>query len=470
LSLQIKYSRWGGSLKSKKIAFLKIAQDLGTKGSFIQNASYNSLSYIILIGTQIIFTPLIARIYDPATYGLFATILALSMNVATIFGLRMESLVFIEKEASQKKFIVKFLSGTSFFLSVFLFIICMILHELPFNSTSLFKSPYFLFFPLITFIQVVFTLTGNETTVAKAFKSSFIWSIPVNIGSKIYSLSYGYLTKGNIAGLLVSEVLLRGGYMLTRIKLILKKDFKDYFYFSKTSFQKGLQLIKRYKQFPIFELPVVYFNVFTSQIHIYVLAFLNQKSIIGWAGMAFTLLDAPMRLFAYSVSPVLIQKCSELIDNRKEFSYRLIKVLYFFSMVAAIPFIVILFVGPPLFSWAFGHKWLIAGKIAAAFSIFYIFKMEFDVLDDLLSILQLQKFKFRIALINNSLKIGSILFIFWLIPDPLKALSYWAIFNAFTTCMLLFLEYRMLHIRSVLLVVIKLLMLFLAIFYVTEII
>jgi lipopolysaccharide exporter len=455
------------SLRSKRLAFTKA---LSTKGSFVQNASYNSLSYVVLIGTQILFTPFISRIYDPATYGLFATILALAMNMAIVFGLRLENLVYIVKEPEERKFIVKFLSGSSFFLSVLLFAVCLILYNLPLSSTSLFKNPYFLFFPLLTFIQVVFTLTGGEAVVAKAFKSSFIWSVPVNIGSKLYSLSYGYLTKGNIAGLLVSEVILRGGYMVTRIKWILKKDFRDYFYFSKDIFRRGIQLVKKYKRFPIYELPVVYFNVFTSQIHIYLLAFLNEPTVIGWVGMAFTILESLTRLFAYSISPVLIQKCSELVDNREELNRRLIKVFYFFNLVAAIPFIIILFAGPSLFAWAFSSKWLIAGKLAASFSIFYIFKMEFEVIDELLSVLQRQKLKFNIALINNVLKVGSIILLFWLFSDPLKALSYWAIFSAFTACLLLFIEYRILHIRSSILVIIKLLFLALAVLYLTEII
>jgi O-antigen/teichoic acid export membrane protein len=414
---------------------------------------YNQVSYLFLgnlvtILSQFIFAPFITRFYTPESYGIFSVIFAAGLNISTILTLRYEQSLLLEDEKSNRNLIAKIIVTAGITFSAFLAVVILIKPEPFVNLFGITGTPYWaLVLPTFIFFNIFFMVTGVEITLEKKYRDSFVWGSPSMIISKIFNLGYGFYFKGHFSGLMLGDILVRLFFLLFRLIISLKKRVYDYILASREQFKKALLLLRKYKRFPLYDLPSYYVSLFVNQSHIYLLTALKEKAILGWISISFSLFDAPLRLISYSVSPVLMQRATVMRDQMQEFRKLIGRVVSLIYLITLIPSVILFFWGQEIFAFVFGQKWAMAGLLVSSFIFFYMFRFEYDILDNIMTVLGLQKRKLIVYLVEGLTRVSLLLITYLITKDALKTIIIWAYECGIVYFFVTIYAYRLLHLN-----------------------
>jgi O-antigen/teichoic acid export membrane protein len=424
--------------------------------SFINHFSYNFLANMVLIGSQIFFAPILTRFYPPESYGSFTSIFAFALNIATLLTLRYEYALLVERSKFNRDIIARLLTIFALIVSLLLLLAFALNRAWSNTFFGLEQSSYCIFsLPLLVLLQAMFQITGMEITLKKKYKDNFIYGSSSLLLSKGITLGAGKIWNGHFGGMLAGDILLRLFYILFRVLVSLKKRFHKYFLLVKGDIARGKALFKKYKQFPLYELPSGYISLLVNQSHLYFLTFLKEKALLGLLGVTFTVLDAPMRLLSYSIAPILMQKVSELNKAKKDYSVFLTRIFLAFFLITTIPFLVCTFWATDIFTFVFGSKWAKLGVYVSSFLIFYFFRIEVDIHENLLAVTGFNKNKFIINLFSGFLRVTTLLVLFWITKDAERSIILWGFASAIIYFFLSLYYSWLLNIRSIIIVLIK---------------
>lgn len=424
---------------------------------------YNQVSYLFLanlvtILSQFLFAPILTRYYSPASYGTFSAFFAAGLNVSSLLTLRYEQSIMLEESKDNRDTIAAVLVTCSLVFTGILFIV--MLSNIDFFSGAIGlnnSSNWILLFPLFVFLTVFFNVTGVEITVAKKFKHAFVYGSPILVVSKLINIGYGFFFNGNFSGLAVGDIFLRFGFLVFRLSVSLNKSMRQYLVFSKNQLFKALALFKKHKRFPLYDMPALYIGLLVSQSSTFFLIGLNENTLLGWVGISTSLLDAPLRLMSYSISPVVMQRAAEMKHNMPAFRNLLEKIISLIYVIALIPSVLLYLWGQDMFNFVFGQEWAISGLIASSFIFFYMFRFEYDVIDNVMTVLGFQKRKLLIYLIEGIIRVGLLFLTYFIVKDAFKTIIIWAYQCAIVYFFVTLYTYKLLGLKLNRLVLLKVL-------------
>jgi lipopolysaccharide exporter len=308
----------------------------------------------------ILVTPVLSRLYTPADFGLFQVFLSIISVIAVISCLSYESAIVLpekNEDAANLVTLCLFLIGTtSIIVSVF-FILFSGVIEIVFNAPAL--SQYIFLIPLgiicnsIAFV-LSYWMTRREEygTMAKANITSSFTSRSVSIGFGVYSPS----PFGLIFGTIINDA--------TIICILLKKTVSDLRFFRTISFKKVKELAIRYKKFPKYNIGSELASSLSIQVTPLLLAVFFSPVIVGYYAMSYLVIRLPSKVIGNSIATVFFQKASEEKNRTggvknivKSVNARLIS-------VGILPTILLIIIGPELFTFALGIRWENAGVYA----------------------------------------------------------------------------------------------------------
>jgi len=385
-----------------KDEFVKHKSALLTKGSFLQNFSFSFTGNTFIIISQFVFAPILSRIYSPDAYGIFSVFNAIASNLVLIGTMRLEGAIVLEKNEREFDQLMNVLYCLALSVTLFTCIVTFFLKNQIlawFNIGSLGNWLYSLG-PFVL-LGILLQITGNLTIKKKAFKEAVLYNSPTVVGSKVFNVVYGYLSKGALNGFILSETLLRFFAVFLRYKYILKSRFKGMRAWKAVDFK---HIFKKYKQFPLYDLPNNWLGLFSLQIPIFILSSFGT-STIGLLGFAASLLEMPMRLLGYSIQPVFLQKVSEVYYNNPEDLKRITLELFKkLLLLGVVPFSILMVFGSEIFQIVFGNKWTLAGTFTSYLSFFYLFRLISEPMDCILIVHQKQRVLFIFQLVLLALR------------------------------------------------------------------
>jgi O-antigen/teichoic acid export membrane protein len=189
------------------------------------------------------------------------------------------------------------------------------------------------------------------------------------LGGIGYRLTDGLVNPKSI-GLILSEVLnLLIVNLLTFFKVSrLIGKFRD------LKINRSLQLFKKYKKFPLYEIPMDFLNFGAKKIPILLLAFYFDYIIVGYYVFAENILLKFVELISKNMGQVYYKKIAESHD-RKNITILTIKTLF---LIGFFPFVILGITGEKLFYFIFGEQWEMAGVFCQMLSgylfLYFIFK------------------------------------------------------------------------------------------------
>lgn len=344
-----------------------------TKDTFARNAFTVFGGNSVVLLSQLILTPLIARIYGPEAYGIYGLFSALVLNFSAFAELGYSSAYVLPKKKEDFMHLFR--------LNMLLLGVVVVLAL----AMGLVRQQVYAFMPewdhLGGFILLVpvgvlsygFAVCATQwLTRERAFKASVVIGSSATVSLRVFNLGYGLLRKGSTHGLILGDVIVNAMATFTYWITLRKHGIRQFF--SGWSWQGMRELAIEYKHYPLLIFPEKWVSLVGMQLPVFLL--IADPVVVGQFALAGSLLMIPLRLLGYSFSTVFIQKAAETVDSDPELLGRITKGLYQrLFWVGLLPFTSMVFFSDAVFAFVLGDSWHDAGVIAAYLAPFFFFRL-----------------------------------------------------------------------------------------------
>lgn len=310
-------------------------------------------------------TPLLTRLYTEEDFANYTSFFALATIFAVGVGGKYHMAIVLPKSEAR--------ALRLFTLSIYLTVAYTFLLGIGFFILSQFSVPDL--GPLVYFVPLYVLFFGiwNSFTLLSIRKKTFRY----NAYSKIMQ-SVGYILTAVVLGLAKISL-----YGLVLAKILGTMGSWGYL-FGKSGIRTSLIPIKKLKQvaqeyidYPKYGIAPALLNTISTQAIILVLTAYYTVDDLGYYGLTYMVLSAPLGLIGTSYRDVFYQKIADLVNQRR-FSEGIV----FFKKSAWVLFamgisiaIILYFFGPGLFSLVFGSKWVRSGEFASILAMSFVFKI-----------------------------------------------------------------------------------------------
>jgi len=366
-------------------------------GAFGNNLAISSGGTSLAYLFGFLLSPILARIYQPEAYGLYALFNAFVANLSIFATLEFASAFVLPK--TEKEFIPLFQ------ISIFSLILVTALSGL---GILLFKEPLLIFFNatslegLIFLVPIVVFFIGINRCLEywnirrKDFKQGARSKVIGVVGAKLITLGFGLVSKGNPLGFIIGDLFAKPLTSVSLLSSYIRSNWRKLLRFS----WNHLRIVaKEYKDYPLYNLPGNTLITLGTQLPVYLIAYLFSTSEVGQFSLANSLINAPVQLVGLAFAQVFFQKVSEL-NHRKPSEISLVTKKYFrvLNLVAVMPFAIIVVFGSSIFKIVFGTEWELAGRFASIMGTMAYLTFISVSVNSLYRVMRIEKLQFYIVL------------------------------------------------------------------------
>jgi O-antigen/teichoic acid export membrane protein len=194
--------------------------------------------------------------------------------------------------------------------------------------------------------------------------------------------------------------------------------------------KKSIKLLKKYQDFPIFRTPQLLLNNLSTNLPIILLTALSGPASAGLYGLGARVLKLPAIVVSEAVSKVFEQKVAETANSGKSIYQLIFKTTIILSIVGILPFVLIIVIGPRLFSWVFGSEWFAAGQYARWLALWLFFSFINRPSVKAIPVLFIQKQYLIFEISSLILRIISMVIGFLITKDDIITIAIFSIVNA----------------------------------------
>lgn len=389
----------------------------------VKNNKFGKSILLISGGTaiaQIVSTlssPIITRLFSPEEYGVLTVYTAILGIIAIAGGGKFEWGIPIAKDDDESINLLTLSTLIVMIISVFVFIILLFQGDWflgLFEGEKLAKFKYFI--PVGIFLTGLYTIFTQWALRNKDFKVISKTKINQSVFQNIVKIGSGFFHVGS-AGLIIGRIIGQSAGILSLFREILKINFVE---LKNVSLKKMIRCAKRYKNFPLYSAPGQILNTIGIQLPTILITALYGSEVIGFYGLAYSIVSMPMNLIGMSVADVFYSEAASMGKSNpkelKKLSEKLFKRLF---LIGLFPLMILLFFGPLLFSLVFGSSWAEAGVYAQIISVLVYARFIFTPLSRVYIIFEYQRVSFFLDVLRIVF-----LGIAYFISDLLKLNSY----------------------------------------------
>ena len=359
---------------------------------FIKQASIlaggTALAQIINIG----ILPLLTRLYSPADFGLFAVMTASAALGIVFVTLRYENAILAVDDAIEAKLGMYSILVLSLFMSLLGFILYSVVSFI----LGLTNEYY-----LIGLIAIAFSLVSswnqafyfycnrksdyNKMTRGRIFGAITFALVSILWG--IYFESFWGLLLGSLAGILTNLLyLLSVNREVTLIDCISNKNKMLNFYIDNRRFPKYLVLSSIIDRSGSQGYLILFTKVF-------------GESVTGALSLYNKVAGLPSVLIGAAIGDVFKRNASEQLRSFGECFRLFKKTAMTLCLIAIPPFLVLVLLGPFIFSLVFGDQWRIAGEFAQILSPVFFIGFVVSPLSSLIYLEENQKYDLLLQIV-----------------------------------------------------------------------
>ena len=331
----------------------------GLASRFLRDGAVLAMGNLITQALAIFTAPIMARLYDPAAYGLLGLYIAVYGIVTVPATLQYNQAVILPKDDTDALAIMKGGLALGLITSVIMLLICFLPLAALAKGTE--YAPVVNWFPLM----VLMVLPGCFTTFAMSwlarkqqFRALSSARILINLSSTAIGMLLGFLWV-NSWGLLVSNAV---GALLGTIALAYTVKQTGGFQMFQVNWQTVRKQLKIHYAFPVYATPTQLLTQITRQAPVLLLTGLAGQAAVGFFNMSNRLLGLPNALFAESLSEVFRQRAAKQYAEHGECK-DIYRKMFWGLLLTTLPAITVLaIIAPELFAWLLGERWRPAGE------------------------------------------------------------------------------------------------------------
>ncbi len=317
---------------------------------------------------SLLSAPFIARLFEPAHYGIAALFIAVATPAAIVLPLAYQNAIVVPKEKEPAQALMRLAILAALILCSVVYMLLAATHLFAIPAPFADRLGFWLWaVPLAMLILALSQICEGWLTRTRGFASSakatFLQAAMISGGR----LSTGALWGSSIWGLIAPYL---AGLML-RLGLLAQSAWqrRD---ISKPSPESAAEptsipikeVAREYREFPTYNLPAGFLRALSDNLPILFFAPVFGPAAAGFYAMADRLIKAPLTMGAMSVRRVYLQRASAILHRGGNLKQSYVKVTGYLALLGLLPLLFLMLVGQPLIEFLLGERWARAGLFA----------------------------------------------------------------------------------------------------------
>lgn len=401
------------------------------KGQYLRNIVTLISGTAIAQIANILFLPLITRLYGPEAFGglgYFSSLLGfLTPMAAFCYPLALV----LPKRRSEGKVIfdlsLKLAFFSSFMTGFFLFFL-----ELFLESPVPFSGSYF-FVPVGMFLSVCIMAYTQWAIKYGQFRLVAVVTVLITLfgGSAKVVFGYFYPNVITLISITVITLLINVIFLLVTLRVGIKPT-------NILAFEKRhLAIAKKYIRFPIYRTPHAMMAVVSQSAPVFLLTAFYGAKYAGFFALTRVVLSAPVTLIGKAVYDASYPKMTQRYNEGQANFRFVVKVTSGLALLSVFPLILMFFGGGYIFELFFGEEWRISGVYAGWMSIWFAFNFFNKAAVAAISVYRLDGFLFRNGLLNMLLSFLGFYLGMLLFDSDIASVAMFSLFGVFCQCLLI---------------------------------
>lgn len=309
-----------------------------------------------LLGIAVL--PVLTRLYTPDEIGVYATFLSLLLICYCAASLRYEFATLIPRSQSAANNITMLAISLAMLTGMLLLIVLLLFR--PFiaevlNIQALGRLVYLLPLSVVSFsIFMILTFSLNRQ---KKYGTIAAGKITSSSSTAVFQIGMG-LQQLQQAGLVLGKVL---GDFLGMIFLLWQRQKLRSSILAGVSPRRMVVMARRYSNFPIYNTPHALTTSISNNFPVLLFNSWFSEAIAGFYAMAHKALYSPVQVIGQAAYQVFSQRISEKYGNQDKLIPFVKSTLLLLAAIGILPFLLLFWVSPPLFSWFLGPGWEMTG-------------------------------------------------------------------------------------------------------------
>jgi len=308
---------------------------------------------------SILAVPIVARLFNPADFGITAIFVTVISILASMAPLRYFRAALIEKD-DDRAHILMVLSFRCLILScMIVFVLTVLLKitgvQLPFGEAF---NSWIWFVPVGMFIVGMSQIILHALMRLKKFKPLAVSDLVnafLTASSRILFGLFGSSVLGLLAGYLIGAI---GKLVILKVSAIrVTKNIKR-----RVEWSELKALAIEYKDFPLYNVPIALLSGMSRNLPIFLMGLMFEPVVIGFYAIADRLINRPLSVIGNPVREVFMVKAANTANDGKSIKTIFTKITLGLFVLGVIPFGVLMFFAEQFMDLLLGARWQGAGS------------------------------------------------------------------------------------------------------------
>jgi O-antigen/teichoic acid export membrane protein len=357
------------------------------------------LAQLIPLGVS----PLLTRIYTPYDFGLFAFLLGVTTIFTSVFNGRYDAAILVPKEDMEAHILLRVALYIPLILATFLLIIFFIIPESTLLSLEIKQEAIDLryFIPVIAILFAYYMGFDVFLNRQKAYKEiSYLLTSRI-IFVAFFQIIFGFIFKN---GLLYG--LFFGMMIAIPLGLYYMQKYSTKY---NVSIEQIISTVKRYKNYPLFHMPHTLLNALSNNVPMVIIPFFFSLVSSGLYLMTLKVFYTPFSMLGASIEKVFRKKVVDYLHENKKICDLMKTILFKIVLFSFIPYVVLVWFSPVLFSFILGKEWLEVGVYIQILSPWIYMAFIVSIFVGIPIVLEQQKKSLMIEIGYFILRIGGLI-------------------------------------------------------------
>lgn len=373
---------------------------------FFKNVSVLMAGTIVAQIINLLFIPILTRIFTPEEFGLYAIFNALASIYLVVTTLKMENSIYLADNTADLNRLLSTLVKSALILSFIIGVLIVLGAQNIYSKIPLEGQHFYLalltFFYLATKTLQMYFFNHNirnrkYSRAALSRVCGTVAMVCVTVVLSTINTSYYVLIAGVLSSAFVSLVILVDAN-------VLYKSFK---------LKMNFVFFKSFWRFPVFLVPASAMELFCSQAYIVGFARFFSDETLGQLGAYHRCVNGPTSIVDHSFLTALKEALSSKLKKKEPVLPTITKAALALTCLSAIPGAVLYFYGPEIFAIVLGSDWRVAGEYAQILLPMYILGLIVSPISVIFYMVDKQ----NIDLYMQILTLGLILFCLYMISS-----------------------------------------------------